>query len=109
MAWCEANRVDLPAEKVKNRMPLRYTLLPESGRLVEWYLATWHPAWCGPGSPWLFPAKGGGHVDSRLLTIMIKKRTRQYGGCPLPAAAPNLAQVYREKVDTSIYRTFGRG
>jgi integrase len=72
--------VDLPAEKVKNRMPLRYTLLPESGQLLEWYLATWHHRWSGPGSPWLFPAKGGGHIDPRFLTIMIKARTRRYVG-----------------------------
>jgi integrase len=75
--------IDLPAETVKNRLALRYTLLPESGRLVEWYLTSWHDRWSGPGSPWLFPAKGGGHVDSRFLTIMIKARTRRYAGIPI--------------------------
>jgi integrase len=72
--------IELPAETVKNRLAMRYTLLPESGRLIEWYLATWHQRWSGPGSPWLFPAKGGGHVDPHFLTIMIKARTRRYVG-----------------------------
>jgi hypothetical protein len=27
--------IDIPAEKVKNGQPLRYTLRPESGRLIE--------------------------------------------------------------------------
>ena len=31
--------IDVPGEKVKNRQPARYTLLPESGRLIEEYLA----------------------------------------------------------------------
>ena len=72
--------VDLPAEAVKNRQPLRYVLLPESARLIEWYLANWHAYWCGPDVPWLFPSKDGGHVDPRLLTIMIQKRARKYVG-----------------------------
>jgi integrase len=72
--------VDLPPETVKNHQPLRYVLLPESARLVEWFLERWHPHWGGPDVTWLFPDKHGGHVDPRLLTIMIKKRARKYVG-----------------------------
>jgi integrase len=72
--------VDLPQERVKNRQSLRYVLLPESAKLIEWYLETWHPYWGGPGVPWVFPTKGGGHVDPKLLTIMIKSRARKYVG-----------------------------
>jgi integrase len=72
--------VDLPQEAVKNHQPLRYVLLPESVRVIEWFLERWHAYWCGSGAPWLFPAKDGGHVDPRLLTIMIKKRARKYVG-----------------------------
>jgi integrase len=75
--------IDLPAEQVKNREPLRYQLLPESGRLVEWYLETWHHRWCGPGSPWLFPAKGGGHIAEAFVTTMMKARARRYVGVPI--------------------------
>jgi integrase len=72
--------IDIPGEKVKNGQPLRYPLLPESGRLLEEYLATWQPYWCGPGAPWLFPSKGGGHVATRLRTVMIRERARKYVG-----------------------------
>lgn len=72
--------VDLPPETVKNRQALRYVLLPDSGRLIEWFLERWHSYWCGLGVSWLFPGKHGGHVDPRLLTIMIKKRARQHVG-----------------------------
>jgi integrase len=72
--------VDLPAEQVKNRQPLRFRLPADSGRLIEWYLTNWHGYWCGPGVPWLFPAKDGEHVDPRLLTISIKRRARGYVG-----------------------------
>lgn len=72
--------VDLPAETVKNRQPLRYVLLPESGRLIEWYLANWHPYWCGADAPWLFPVKGGGHIDPAVLTTMIQSRALTHVG-----------------------------
>lgn len=51
--------VDLPAEQVKDRQPLRYVLRPESGRLIEWFLERWHSYWSSPDVPWLFPTKGG--------------------------------------------------
>lgn len=72
--------VDLPAETVKNKQPLKVRLPPESGQLIEWYLTNWHAYWCGPGVPWLFPARGGRHVDPPLLTISIKRRARRYVG-----------------------------
>ena len=72
--------VDLPAETVKNKQPLRFVLKPDSGPLIEWYLSNWHAYWGGPGVPWLFSAKGGGHVDPPLLTISIKRRARRYVG-----------------------------
>jgi hypothetical protein len=46
--------IDIPGEKVKNGQPLRYTLLPESGQLIEEYLADWHHRWCGHSVAWLF-------------------------------------------------------
>ena len=46
--------IDVPGEKVKNGQPLRYTLLPESARLIEEYLENWHHRWCGHGAAWLF-------------------------------------------------------
>jgi integrase len=72
--------VDIPAEKVKNRLPLRYVLLPESGQLIEWYLANGHEYWSGPGSPWLFPDRRGGHVDPHFLSAYLAKRARRYVG-----------------------------
>jgi integrase len=72
--------VDLPAEHVKNRQPLKFHLPPESGQLIDWYMAKWHAYWCGPGVPWFFPARGGGHVALPLLTISIKRRARRYVG-----------------------------
>ena len=48
--------------------------------MIDWYLTHWHTYWCGPGVPWLFPAPDGGHVDPRLLTISIKRRSRRYVG-----------------------------
>jgi integrase len=72
--------IEIPGDEVKNGQPLRYALLPESSRLVEWYLVNWHAYWCGPDAPWLFPGSRGGHVEPRLLTIMIAKRARQYVG-----------------------------
>jgi integrase len=76
--------IEIPPEKVKNRQPLRYNLLPETVRLLEEYLVTWHPTWCGP-SPWLFPARGGGHVDRRFLSESIARRARRYVGVPITA------------------------
>ena len=75
--------IDIPAEKVKNRQPLRFTLLPESEQLVEWYLANGHQYWCGPGSPWLFPDRRGGHVDPHFLSAQVARRARQYVGVPI--------------------------
>ena len=72
--------IDIPAEKVKNRQPLRYTLLPESGRLIEWYLANGHQYWCGPGSPWLFPDRRGNHVDPHFLSAHLARRAHRYVG-----------------------------
>jgi integrase len=72
--------VDLPAEQVKNKQPLKFRLPPESGQLIDWYIAKWHAYWCGPGVPWLFPARGGGHLALPLLTISIKRRARRYVG-----------------------------
>jgi integrase len=72
--------IDLPGEKVKNAQPLRYTLLPESGRLIEEYLAQWQHRWCGHGVPWLFPEREGGHVDRKVLSESIAKRTRRHVG-----------------------------
>jgi hypothetical protein len=69
--------VEIPGEQVKNGQPLRYTLLPESGRLIECYLANWQHYWCGHGSPWLFPTRQGRHVDRRWLSDMIAKRARR--------------------------------
>jgi integrase len=76
--------IEIPAEKVKNRQPLRYNLLPETVRLLEEYLEHWHPTWCGP-SPWLFPGKGGGHVDRRFLSASIARRARRHVGVPITA------------------------
>jgi integrase len=72
--------VEIAAENVKNNQPLRYKLLPESARLLEWYLAEWHDAWCGPGSPWLFPDRKGHHVDPHLLSDSIARRAFQHVG-----------------------------
>lgn len=72
--------VDIPGEQVKNGQPLRFVLPPESGDLIERYLATWHGHWSGPASPWLFPAAHGGHVDGRYLSSSVAKRARQYVG-----------------------------
>jgi integrase len=73
-------QVDVPAEQVKNRQPFKASLPAASGQLIDWYMANWHAYWGGPGVPWLFPAKGGGHVDPPLLTISIKRRARRYVG-----------------------------
>jgi integrase len=72
--------IDIPGEKVKNGQPLRYTLLPESAQLLEGYLEHWHAHWCGPGSPWLFPAANGGHVDRKHLSESIAARAYRYVG-----------------------------
>jgi integrase len=77
--------IDIPGEKVKNGQPLRYSLLPESARLLEEYLQNRHAHWCGPGSPWLFPAAQGGHVDRRYLSESIATRAYRYVGVRITA------------------------
>ena len=77
--------VELPPEKVKNRQPLRFPLPPESVELIEEYLARWQPFWAGPGVPWLFPARHGGHVDGRFLSESIARRARRHVGSPITA------------------------
>ena len=77
--------IDIPGEKVKNGQPLRYSLLPESVQLLEDYLEHWHAQWCGPGSPWLFPAAQGGHVDRRYLSDSIAARAYRYVGVRITA------------------------
>jgi integrase len=76
--------IEIPPEKVKNRQPLRFNLLPETVRLLEEYLEHWHGTWCGP-SPWLFPAAGGGHVDRRFLSESIARRAKRHVGVPITA------------------------
>jgi integrase len=77
--------IDLPAEKVKNAQPMRYTLPSESGRLIEEYLAQWQHRWCGHGVPWLLPERHGGHVDRKVLSESIAKRARRYVGVRITA------------------------
>lgn len=72
--------VDIDAQRVKNNVPLRYILLPDSGRLIEWYLAEWQHHWCCPGALWLFPAQNGGHVDPILLSRNIARRAHRFVG-----------------------------
>jgi integrase len=66
--------IDIPGEKVKNGQPLRFVLLPESVRLLEWYLANWRDEPAGSGSNWLFPDGRGGHVLARFLSKTIAER-----------------------------------
>jgi integrase len=77
--------IDVPGDKVKNAQPLRYTLLPESGRLIEEYLVDWHHRWCGHGVAWLFPDQNGGHVQGKVLSASIAKRARRYVGARITA------------------------
>ena len=72
--------IDLPAERVKNRLAMRYTLPPESGRLIEWYLASGHQYWCGSASPWLFPDRRGNHLDPHFLSAHLARRAHRYVG-----------------------------
>ena len=41
--------------------------------------------WCGPGAPWLFPDKQGGHVDPVLLSRNIARRAHRYVGIRITA------------------------
>jgi hypothetical protein len=94
----------LPAEKVKNAQPLRYTLLPESGRLIEDYLALWQHRGCGHGVPWLFPERDGGHIDRKVLSESIAKRARRYVGARITAHQfRHLAAKLYLRVDGSVY------
>jgi integrase len=77
--------IDLPGDKVKNKQPLRYALLPESGQLIEEYLAEWHHRWCGHGVAWLFPDNKGGHVPGKLLSASIANRARRHVGARITA------------------------
>jgi integrase len=76
--------IDIAAEKVKNNQPLRFTLPTDTGQLIELYLANWHPH-CEPGSRWLFPKAGGGHIHSAHLSNSIAKRTRRSVGARITA------------------------
>jgi integrase len=53
--------------------------------LIEEYPARWQPFWAGPGVPWLFPARHGGHVDGRFLSESIARRARRHVGSPITA------------------------
>ena len=77
--------IDVPEDKVKNRQPLRFSLPPESGRLIEEYLADWHHRWSGHGVPWLLPDQNGGHVKGKLLSASIAKRSHRYVGVRITA------------------------
>jgi integrase len=77
--------IDLPGDKVKNAQPMRYTLPPESGPLIEEYLRDWHHRWCGHGVAWLFPDSKGGHAQGKLLSASIAKRARRYVGARITA------------------------
>jgi integrase len=77
--------IDIPGQNVKNREPLRFNLLPESGQLLEEYLAEWHHRWCGHGVAWLFPEGDGRHVDGKVLSASIAKRARRYVGFRITA------------------------
>ena len=77
--------IEIPGEKVKNGQPLRFILLPELVRLLEWYLAECHGYWCGPASPWLFPDRGGGHVATQYLSYSLAGRARRHVGVAITA------------------------
>ena len=77
--------IEIPAEEVKNRQPLRYALLPKSGRLLEWYLADWHHRWCGHDTVWLFPSPSGKPTDPKVVSHSIAKQARRYVGVRVTA------------------------
>jgi integrase len=70
---------------VKNREPLRFNLPPESGRLIEEYLADWQHRWSGHGVAWPFPDQKGSHVKGKVLSASIAKRARRYVGVRITA------------------------
>jgi integrase len=74
--------IEIPPEKVKNNQPLRFVLPEESAWLLELYLEKWHLSWCGP-SEWLFPNSTQGHIDTKVLSTIIAKRTQRLLGVPI--------------------------
>jgi integrase len=60
-------------------------LLPESGQLIEEYLADWQHLWCGHGVAWLLPDSDGGYVDCKVLSASVAKRARRYVGVRVTA------------------------
>ena len=77
--------IDIPGERVKNGQALRFTLLPESIRLLEWYVAGYHAHWAGPASLWLFPSRNGSHLAAVDLSQSIAQRALRHVGIRITA------------------------
>jgi len=67
-----------PAREVKNTNDLEFPLMPESGDLLDLYVAVWHPILCdGQASPFLFPGdrpdrpKGKGTLSAQIKELVF--------------------------------------
>ncbi len=69
-----ACHVAIPAEEVKNQVPLEFELPPETTRPLRLYLDRYRPLLAGNACPWLFPARdGAGHKVLHALSSQISR------------------------------------
>jgi len=63
----------VPAEKVKNGIPIEAEFPPETVKLLELYLERFRPLLLPYPSPWLFPNSSGGPKSAQTLGLQISK------------------------------------
>jgi integrase len=62
----------IPAEEVKNQVPIEFELPPEATRILRLYLDRYRPLLAGNTCPWLFPGRdGAGHKVLHALSSQI--------------------------------------
>lgn len=70
----------VPAEEVKNRVPLEFELPSDVVALLDLYVERFRPRLAKVPSLWLFPARTGGHKAIAGLSVQITRTIRKTTG-----------------------------
>jgi integrase len=80
---CQAMRIVLSADEVKNREPADYPMSLDSAELIQRYLTEFRPRLASPGCTALFPGRKGGAKSVSALRDQIYAAIRRYAGAEM--------------------------
>jgi integrase len=83
--WSRAGRkgichLVIPAEEVKNGVPLEFPLPRDLLALLQTYLDDYRPRLTSADDPWLFPGRAGGHKTTTAFRSQISKTVLEETG-----------------------------